>query len=398
MSLTRRASLRVKEKTTSEKDQTRRQVPKRTYTVVDEDSHEEASGDEPSRRHEAAAKLSSKRRRKLINYNEQQQHDTQSSNGASEVAASAGSLATSDDGDSDNDDWRDNKHYDDDDGVERRTSDRKRTAVVSYDADSKQQERPKRAAAQPSARMSRQQVLDSVTNTKATKSESASESESSESESESESSDNDNDSDYKYDKLSTARRRAASVASKVTTQNKCNRHSSKCLACKEKEGADGLRFARCSTCSSACHLECTELQLAIVPITWFCPACARNRPKTHIKKILTWRWKKEEKKSMKEKEKDEHGSSDDDEIVEIKTATSKKKGEREYFVKYDGLSYWHCEWLSELTIRASQQQLVSIYKAKHDMSEPPSVDSLQDWCSQDYNMNESNTKGRFDSF
>ena len=51
---------------------------------------------------------------------------------------------------------------------------------------------------------------------------------------------------------------------------------------------------------------------------------------------------------------------------------------REFFVKYEGLSYWHCEWVSETVVEVFHKILYRIYTNRNDMTTPPSSESLRD--------------------
>jgi chromodomain-helicase-DNA-binding protein 4 len=51
---------------------------------------------------------------------------------------------------------------------------------------------------------------------------------------------------------------------------------------------------------------------------------------------------------------------------------------REFFVKYEGLSYWHCEWVSEAVIEVFHKILYRIYTNRNDMTIPPSSDALRE--------------------
>nr|CAH8824718.1 unnamed protein product [Trichobilharzia regenti] len=44
---------------------------------------------------------------------------------------------------------------------------------------------------------------------------------------------------------------------------------------------------------------------------------------------------------------------------------------REFFVKYSDLSYWHCEWLTELQLDVHHPIMLRNYFKKNDMEEPP---------------------------
>lgn len=51
---------------------------------------------------------------------------------------------------------------------------------------------------------------------------------------------------------------------------------------------------------------------------------------------------------------------------------------REYFCKFDGLSYWHCDWISETSIEVHHKILWRNYVTRNDMSSPPSSESLKE--------------------
>ncbi len=50
---------------------------------------------------------------------------------------------------------------------------------------------------------------------------------------------------------------------------------------------------------------------------------------------------------------------------------------REYFVKYEGLSYWHCDWAPEVVVETFHKILHRIYTNRNDMVNPPSSESLK---------------------
>lgn len=51
---------------------------------------------------------------------------------------------------------------------------------------------------------------------------------------------------------------------------------------------------------------------------------------------------------------------------------------REFFVKYDGLSYWHCDWVSEIAIEVHHKILWRYYTQRNDMESPPTSESLKE--------------------
>ncbi|XP_036203727.1 chromodomain-helicase-DNA-binding protein 5 isoform X3 [Myotis myotis] len=48
--------------------------------------------------------------------------------------------------------------------------------------------------------------------------------------------------------------------------------------------------------------------------------------------------------------------------------------EREFFVKWAGLSYWHCSWVKELQLELYHTVMCRNYQRKNDMDEPPPFD------------------------
>lgn len=51
---------------------------------------------------------------------------------------------------------------------------------------------------------------------------------------------------------------------------------------------------------------------------------------------------------------------------------------REFFVKYEGMSYWHCEWVSEFALEVFHKILYRYYTTRNDMQNPPSAESLKE--------------------
>uniref|UniRef100_A0A670KFE7 Chromodomain helicase DNA binding protein 3 n=1 Tax=Podarcis muralis TaxID=64176 RepID=A0A670KFE7_PODMU len=50
------------------------------------------------------------------------------------------------------------------------------------------------------------------------------------------------------------------------------------------------------------------------------------------------------------------------------------RSEREFFVKWVGLSYWHCSWIKELQLEIFHLVMYRNYQRKNDMDEPPLLD------------------------
>ncbi|CAF0825687.1 unnamed protein product [Brachionus calyciflorus] len=56
----------------------------------------------------------------------------------------------------------------------------------------------------------------------------------------------------------------------------------------------------------------------------------------------------------------------------IKTPIKPASKTREYFVKYEGLSYWHCDWVNEICLEVHHKILWRYYAQRNDMVNPPS--------------------------
>ena len=47
-------------------------------------------------------------------------------------------------------------------------------------------------------------------------------------------------------------------------------------------------------------------------------------------------------------------------------------------MKYEGMSYWHCEWVSEAAVEVFHKILYRYYTTRNDMQNPPSAESLRE--------------------
>ncbi|XP_013387155.1 chromodomain-helicase-DNA-binding protein 4 [Lingula anatina] len=137
-------------------------------------------------------------------------------------------------------------------------------------------------------------------------------------------------------------------------------HQEFCRVCK-----DGGDVICCETCPSVYHLECLNPPLKEVPEgEWKCPRCSCEPLKGKVKKILTWRWKEPPKGG--------------DELDHVPGSPLKGKfqgkPEREYFVQWHDLSYWHCDWVSEIQLEVYHPGLLRSLFARSDMDEPPPLE------------------------
>ena len=190
-------------------------------------------------------------------------------------------------------------------------------------------------------------------------------------------------------------------------QKETDNHMEFCRVCR-----DGGELLCCDRCPSSYHMHCLIPPMTVIPVDdWFCPRCtvsfvvfgrfsigkfcffsSKIEPPPHVvKKILTWRWVTHPSAGKTEKT---------DAITTESVASSEKKDKepefqqrlipmldpnlpvgvvqeplrtRELFVKYDGLSYWSCEWLPELQVEVHQSSLWRCYIKKIGDSQHPTA-------------------------
>merc|ERR1739842_174832 len=51
-----------------------------------------------------------------------------------------------------------------------------------------------------------------------------------------------------------------------------------------------------------------------------------------------------------------------------------KDAQREFFIKWKDMSYWHCSWCKEIQLDVFHPQTYRMYLRKNDMDEPPVFD------------------------
>ncbi|GBM00120.1 Chromodomain-helicase-DNA-binding protein 5 [Araneus ventricosus] len=161
-------------------------------------------------------------------------------------------------------------------------------------------------------------------------------------------------------------------------------HQDYCEVCQQ-----GGEIILCDTCPRAYHLVCLDPDLEEPPEgKWSCPHCEgavtkevaikkkvedeiKVEPlKAKVAKILTWRWSEVPKSEDTKKEDDK-----DDPALEPSTSSKiQPKPQREFFVKWHDLSYWHCSWISEAQLEYYHPGLFRCYCRKNDMDEPPALD------------------------
>ncbi|XP_067659338.1 chromodomain-helicase-DNA-binding protein 4-like isoform X4 [Haliotis asinina] len=136
-------------------------------------------------------------------------------------------------------------------------------------------------------------------------------------------------------------------------------HMEFCRVCK-----DGGELLCCDSCPSAYHPNCLKPPIQNVPDgDWHCPRCSCEPLIGKVAKILTWRWK-EPPKTEDELDHTHHEDlkKDDSKLV------------REFFVKWHDMSYWHCNWITELQLDVYHPAMFRNYIRKYDMDEPPPLE------------------------
>ncbi|XP_060528036.1 chromodomain-helicase-DNA-binding protein Mi-2 homolog isoform X2 [Cylas formicarius] len=132
-------------------------------------------------------------------------------------------------------------------------------------------------------------------------------------------------------------------------------HQEFCRVCK-----DGGELLCCDSCPSAYHTHCLNPPLTEVPDgDWKCPRCGCPPLKGKVAKILTWKWVEIQPKDKVDKDEPRHRR-------------------REFFVKWQELSYWHCSWITELQLDVYHPLTFRSYTRKWDMEEPPKLEEPVD--------------------
>ncbi|KAG8434244.1 hypothetical protein GDO86_012570 [Hymenochirus boettgeri] len=139
-------------------------------------------------------------------------------------------------------------------------------------------------------------------------------------------------------------------------------HMEFCRVCK-----DGGELLCCDTCPSSYHLHCLNPPLPEIPNgEWLCPRCTCPTLKGKVQRILHWMWREPPLCQSVP-------SSDIDPIMPP-PKPAEGLPEREFFVKWAGLSYWHCSWVKELQLELYHTVMFRNYQRKNDMDDPPPLD------------------------
>ncbi|XP_056141606.1 chromodomain-helicase-DNA-binding protein 4 isoform X2 [Lampris incognitus] len=140
-------------------------------------------------------------------------------------------------------------------------------------------------------------------------------------------------------------------------------HIEYCRVCK-----DGGELLCCDTCPSSYHIHCLNPPLPEIPNgEWICPRCTCPPMKGKVQKVLTWRWGEPPAPTPVPRPVDLPPDAPDPPPLA-------GRREREFFVKWCNMSYWHCSWVQELQLELNCQVMFRNYQRKTDMDEPPPVD------------------------
>ncbi|CAF0739922.1 unnamed protein product [Didymodactylos carnosus] len=177
-------------------------------------------------------------------------------------------------------------------------------------------------------------------------------------------------------------------------------HMEFCRVCR-----DGGELLCCDHCPSSYHMHCLIPPMTIIPEEdWFCPRCTIEPPRYVVKKVITWRWithpdpsaiidtttvtqtttKSDPPSTTTTTEQTSTTDTTTDAPADVRQRLvpfsdltllpGGKKGPpktREFFVKYDGYSYWSCEWIPELQLEVHQPALWRCYEKKiRDAKQP----------------------------
>ncbi|XP_071841131.1 chromodomain-helicase-DNA-binding protein 5-like isoform X4 [Apostichopus japonicus] len=176
---------------------------------------------------------------------------------------------------------------------------------------------------------------------------------------------------------------AAPPSAHVVEQEQ-DEHMEFCRVCQ-----DGGELLCCDQCPSSYHIFCLNPPLKEIPDgEWLCPRCSCEPPKGKVHRILSWRWStpKVEDPPPKKNEEDHKASDHHPTVINTPVSEEKKrvthdlrpKPIREFFCKFHGMSYWHCDWVTELQMEVFHTILHRNYIRKTDMEEPQSFDEIME--------------------
>jgi chromodomain-helicase-DNA-binding protein 4 len=155
-----------------------------------------------------------------------------------------------------------------------------------------------------------------------------------------------------------------------------------CRACNE-----GGFLLCCDSCPSSFHAYCVDPPLEELPAaeeSWNCPRCCVPEPKNKPEKFISWRWKLreyldpvDEADLIKEDEKSEDITEERNNRLMLRPQRKMEpRKEKEYFIKWKYLSYWHCEWVPEILLEVYYMQALRMYWRRIDPNHPPEVEDV----------------------
>ncbi|XP_027201651.2 chromodomain-helicase-DNA-binding protein 4-like isoform X2 [Dermatophagoides pteronyssinus] len=145
-----------------------------------------------------------------------------------------------------------------------------------------------------------------------------------------------------------------------------------CKSCRQSGGD----IVFCGSCNTRIHIQCLNPPLDEMPEVWNCLACSVEPLKGKVQRIITWRWKKINTSKEDEMNGDQKTqmSAEDTTKNLLKNLKNRKPREREFFVKWKDMSYWHCSWIDEAQLQVFHSNMYRFYAQKNDMTNPPMFD------------------------
>ncbi|CAL2045343.1 unnamed protein product [Caenorhabditis brenneri] len=138
-----------------------------------------------------------------------------------------------------------------------------------------------------------------------------------------------------------------------------------CKICKETEN-----LLLCDNCTCSFHAYCMDPPLLELPPqdeSWACPRCELAKPEQKAEKILCWRWKEIPYADPLP----EGTEPTEDDLLLKPPRKMAPRREREFFIKWKYLSYWQCDWVSEMMMEVHFRMLYVMYWRKNDSEIPP---------------------------
>ena len=178
-------------------------------------------------------------------------------------------------------------------------------------------------------------------------------------------------------------------ATAVEEEGERDEHQEFCSECR-----DGGDLICCENCPASYHLGCLDPPLSQIPEgVWLCPRCGCKPLKARVSKILFWRWREPPKSADPTPSTTDNGDKKESDGEASKTAPTaqtregeqhstsvavaplppptRRKPTREFFVKFHEMSYWACEWVTELQLEVFHSLMLRVFTKKYDMEEPP---------------------------